>query len=209
MGDRTTVPDWRNQKENLINGFQGVMRKLQERLDSEDDQHNAKHIEFVRTNISQEFSFLIDVFEWMISMQEKELAAPEGPNYYFDFGDIFHSLSYIFSLFYAAGAEEGGANFDSAAFLKSIAAVGGKRSGMVRRANRKWVEHAEEIAIGYVAENPIASRPKIAAEILSRWKLSELLLPTFETIEDHLTVMITEGRLPESVAKRGAAKQLR
>jgi hypothetical protein len=84
----------------------------------------------------------------------------------------------------------------------SAGARGGKKSSESRRANRKWIQHAEELAMKYVVKNPEkASQANIASEILSGWKLGEVNPPGYDTLKTHIAQMQAENRLPRRVAK--------
>jgi hypothetical protein len=71
----------------------------------------------------------------------------------------------------------------------------GQRSGEARRANRRWVVHAEELAKQIRKENPYLKPPGIAAEINVRWKLADRDPPSYETLVGHIRGMIKIGAL--------------
>jgi hypothetical protein len=71
----------------------------------------------------------------------------------------------------------------------------GQLSGKARRANRKWVPHAEELAKQIRREDPKVTPPRIAAEINVRWKLADHHPPGQETLVGHIREMIKTGTL--------------
>jgi hypothetical protein len=97
-----------------------------------------------------------------------------------------------------------GSFLDSSDLQKRMAqaargAGGGKISGKSRLANRKWVPHAEELALEYVAKHPEASQAKIVDEIFLR--LPDVKLPGFEMMKKYIAQMQKEKRLQRRVTK--------
>ena len=72
----------------------------------------------------------------------------------------------------------------------------GKRSGIVRRENRKWVKHAEELAKEIRKEHPRLSQADVATEIEARWKLNKIKCRGHPTLVIHIREMENSGALP-------------
>jgi hypothetical protein len=71
----------------------------------------------------------------------------------------------------------------------------GKRSGESRLANRKWVSHADALALEFRKEDTFAGSSAIASEILGRWKQQKIDPPGHETLTRHVRFMIKNGTL--------------
>jgi hypothetical protein len=80
---------------------------------------------------------------------------------------------------------------------------GGKRSGEVRRENRPWVPHAEELAF---AIDPNLSDEDIALAISDRWKLGDVNCPGHRTLVRFVTELRAGGRLPARTPRPKAPK---
>ena len=72
----------------------------------------------------------------------------------------------------------------------------GKRSGTVRRENRQWVKHAEELAKQIRKEHPRLSQADVATEIEARWKLNKIKCRGHPTLVIHIREMENSGALP-------------
>jgi hypothetical protein len=70
--------------------------------------------------------------------------------------------------------------------------AGGKKSGEIRRAGRKWVPHATELGNAACSRNPNASHESVAGEIAFAWKLPEERCPAIKT----LSKWVSEERQP-------------
>jgi hypothetical protein len=77
----------------------------------------------------------------------------------------------------------------------------GELSGKARRANRKWVAHAEELSHQIRKENDGMSAQRIAREINDRWKLADPP-PDDRTVYAHVRDMIASGKLSPARKKR-------
>jgi hypothetical protein len=77
----------------------------------------------------------------------------------------------------------------------------GKRSGIVRRENRKWVKHAEELAKEIRKENPRLSQEDVATDIEARWKLDKIKCKGHPTLVKHIREMEKSGALPRRRVK--------
>jgi hypothetical protein len=71
---------------------------------------------------------------------------------------------------------------------------GGKRSGEVRRESRRWVPHAEELAL---AVDPHLSNEAIATEISGSWKSQDVDPPGTRTLVGFVAELRTDGKLPQ------------
>ena len=70
---------------------------------------------------------------------------------------------------------------------------GGKRSGEVRRKSRRWVPHAEEIALTI---DPNLSNEDIANAITDRWKRADVNYPGDRTLVRFVAQLRAAGTLP-------------
>jgi hypothetical protein len=77
-----------------------------------------------------------------------------------------------------------------------IGRTGGKKSGEVRRAGRKWVPHATELAAAVCAREPAASNGRIAGLIADNWKLREVDCPGHDTLSTFVSELRASGQLP-------------
>ena len=77
----------------------------------------------------------------------------------------------------------------------------GKKSEIVRRENRKWVKHAEELAKEIRKENPRLSQADVATEIEARWKLDEIKCKSHPTLVIHIREMEKSDALPRRRVK--------
>ncbi len=77
----------------------------------------------------------------------------------------------------------------------------GKRSGIVRRENRKWVKHAEELAKEIRKENPKLSQEDVATDIEARWRLDKIKCKSHPTLVKHIREMEKSGALPRRRVK--------
>jgi len=87
-----------------------------------------------------------------------------------------------------------------------IGRIGGKKSGEVRRAGRKWVPHATELAEAASSRDPAASNERIAGAIADNWKLREVGCPGPRTLSTFVSKLRASGKLPQrsgSLPKRG------
>jgi hypothetical protein len=71
----------------------------------------------------------------------------------------------------------------------------GKRSGEVRRENRSWAEHAEELALEAYSDDPARSNEKIAEHISDSWKLADIGCPGHRTLAKFVAELRSIGRL--------------
>jgi hypothetical protein len=71
---------------------------------------------------------------------------------------------------------------------------GGKKSGEVRRKNRPWVPHAEELAL---ALDPNLSNAAIATEITGGWKRQDVDPPGIRWLAEFIAELRTAGKLPQ------------
>ena len=71
---------------------------------------------------------------------------------------------------------------------------GGKRSGEVRRESRRWIPHAEELAL---AVDPHLSNEAIATEISGSWKSQDVDPPGTRTLVGFVAKLRTDGKLPQ------------
>jgi hypothetical protein len=78
----------------------------------------------------------------------------------------------------------------------------GKRSGTVRRENRQWVKHAEELAKEIRKERPRLSQADVATEIEARWKLNKIKCPSHPTLVTHIREMEKTSDLPRRRVKQ-------
>ncbi len=112
------------------------------------------------------------------------------------------TLGTVRSLLARAGYEEVQA-FDESEWDEESAkqSARGKRSGIVRRENRKWVKHAEELAKEIRKENPRLSQADVATEIEARWKLDKIKCKGHPTLVKHIREMEKFGALPRRRVK--------
>jgi hypothetical protein len=78
----------------------------------------------------------------------------------------------------------------------------GKRSGEVRRENRLWVAHFEELAKQSRTKTPSLSQDDLATEIAALWRDGENKPPKHATMKKHISEMEHEGRLPKRCLNR-------
>jgi hypothetical protein len=80
---------------------------------------------------------------------------------------------------------------------------GGKRSGEVRRKSRRWVPHAEEIALTI---DPNLSNEDIANAITDRWKRADVNYPGDRTLVRFVAQLRAAGTLPPREPRPKASK---
>jgi hypothetical protein len=90
----------------------------------------------------------------------------------------------------------GSANAPNISSAAEIGRTGGKKSGEVRRAGRKWVPHATELAEAAVSREPAASIGRIAGLIADNWKLREVKCPGHDTLVGFVSERRASGQLP-------------
>jgi hypothetical protein len=78
-----------------------------------------------------------------------------------------------------------------------IGRTGGKKSGEVRRAGRKWVPHATELAEAACSRDPAASHGRIAGLIADNWKSREVDCPGHDTLSTFVSELRASGQLPQ------------
>jgi hypothetical protein len=78
-----------------------------------------------------------------------------------------------------------------------IGRTGGRKSGEVRRAGRKWVPHATELAEAACSREPAASHGRIAGLIADNWKLREVDCPGHDTLSTFVSELRASGQLPQ------------
>jgi hypothetical protein len=81
--------------------------------------------------------------------------------------------------------------------LAEIGRTGGRKSGEVRRAGRKWVPHATELAEAACSREPAASHGRIAVLIADNWKLREVDCPGHDTLSKFVSELRASGQLPQ------------
>jgi hypothetical protein len=81
----------------------------------------------------------------------------------------------------------------------------GRRSGVSRRAKRRWPPHAGELAIQIRKGDSSASASTIADEILSRWKVEDIFPPSHDTLAEYVRSMIKSGALAPARTKNAGA----
>jgi hypothetical protein len=74
---------------------------------------------------------------------------------------------------------------------------GGKRSGAARKANRRWVPHATQLAVEACSRDPNISNEKIADAISDWWKLNDPNCPGRRTLSDFISDLRARGTLPQ------------
>jgi hypothetical protein len=77
-----------------------------------------------------------------------------------------------------------------------MASALGKRSGEVRRENRPWAQHAEELALEAYSNDPARSNEKIADYISDSWKLADVRCPGHRWLAEFAAELRLIGRLP-------------
>jgi hypothetical protein len=80
---------------------------------------------------------------------------------------------------------------------------GGKKSGEVRRKSRRWVPHAEEIALTI---DPNLSNEDIANAITDRWKRADVNYPGDRTLVRFVAQLRAAGTLPPREPRPKASK---
>jgi hypothetical protein len=172
---------------------------------------DLKIVQSLQILLSKSFSSLIETIEIHSEEEDedaiilgKEPDCPLAALEYFDLGEVMLACAIAGSFMDASEFQRRVIKGEVAA---SAGAIGGKKSGDVRRAKRKWVLHAETIARRYVAENPHASQDSIASEISSAWKSRDVDPPGHMTLRSHVSKMQRDGTLP--VLRRKTTKQLR
>jgi hypothetical protein len=83
-----------------------------------------------------------------------------------------------------------------------IGRAGGKKSGEVRRARRKWVPHATELAKAACASEPAASHERVAVKIADTWKLREPACPAPRTLSRWVSKQRANSELPPRSGSR-------
>jgi hypothetical protein len=73
--------------------------------------------------------------------------------------------------------------------------AGGKKSGEDRRARRKWVLHATDLAKAAYSRDPTASNDRIAEEIADTWKLQDVDCPGHRTLSKFVSELRRDGQL--------------
>jgi hypothetical protein len=90
-----------------------------------------------------------------------------------------------------------------------IGRAGGKMSGKVRLAGRKWVPHATELAEAAVKREPAASHERVANMIADNWKRDDVRCPQPRTLARWVSQKRARGELPPrsgSSATRSASR---
>jgi hypothetical protein len=78
-----------------------------------------------------------------------------------------------------------------------MASALGRRSGEVRRKNRSWAQHAEDLALYAHSNDPARSDDKIAEYISDSWKLADIRCPGHRTLAKFVAELRLIGRLPK------------
>jgi hypothetical protein len=78
----------------------------------------------------------------------------------------------------------------------------GKRSGQIRRENRPWIEHAENLAKATREQHPVYSQDDVATEIAAGWKLQRTKCPCHSTLKQFISALEKEGKLPKRSTKQ-------
>jgi hypothetical protein len=78
----------------------------------------------------------------------------------------------------------------------------GKRSGQIRRENRPWIEHAENLAKATRKQHSDYSQDKVATEIAAGWKLQRIECPGHGTLKQFIGALENEGKLPKRSTKQ-------
>jgi hypothetical protein len=74
---------------------------------------------------------------------------------------------------------------------------GGKRSGVVRKAKRRWVTHATELAKDACSRDSDLSIEKVAGAISDHWKHKDPRCPGMRTLETFVSNGRKTGQLPQ------------
>jgi hypothetical protein len=82
----------------------------------------------------------------------------------------------------------------------------GKKSGAVRKENRPWRSHAEELALEAYARDPSRSNEALAVEIFFSWRLNpdkgETKCPSVATLKRFVAELRRCGKLPPRTGSR-------
>lgn len=74
---------------------------------------------------------------------------------------------------------------------------GGKKSGSVRRASRRWLPHATQLAIEACECGPNASHEAVAGKISDCWKIADINCPGIRMLAKFVSDLRSTGQLPQ------------
>jgi hypothetical protein len=94
----------------------------------------------------------------------------------------------------------------SAQVRSEMGRAGGEKSGSVRKASRRWLPHATQLAIEVCERDPKASHETVAGAISDCWKLADVNCPGNRTLAKFVSDLRLAGQLRPrsgSLRKRG------
>jgi hypothetical protein len=83
----------------------------------------------------------------------------------------------------------------SAQVRSEMGRAGGKKSGSVRKASRRWLPHATQLAIEVCESDPNASHETVAGAISDCWKLADVNCPGNRTLAKFVSDLRSTGQL--------------